>query len=135
MSAWALRVALYDKLTGDMSLQNLIGNPVRLYDDVAADAAFPFATFGDSDVRDWSTASDRGAEHTVSLHVWSRYEGHKEAQEILDAIEACLHDASLSLSGHTLVNIQFISNQIIRDPDGATTHGVIRFRAVTEVNA
>lgn len=132
MSGWALRQALYATLLADDGLKAIVGDPVRLYDDVPAGATFPFITFGDSDIRDWSTKDGPGAEHTVTLNVWSRYEGHMEAQLILEAIEAALEDAAPTLSGHTLVNLLFVSGQIIRDPDGATTHGTIRFRAVTE---
>ena len=132
MSGWALRQALYTAITGDAGVKALIGDPARIYDDVPAGAAFPFVTFGDSNIRDWSTMDGTGAEHTVTLNAWSRYEGHKEAQQILDALEALLHDVSLAPGGHTLINMRFVSSQIIRDPDGATTHGVIRFRAVTE---
>ena len=135
MSGWALRQALYAALLADAGLKALVGDPVRLYDDVPAGAAFPFITFGDSDIRDWSTMTEQGAEHTVTLNVWSRYEGHKEAQDILDALEAALQDAPLSLTGHALINLQFVSSQIIRDPDGATTHGTLRLRAVTEPTA
>ncbi len=129
---WALREALYTALTGDTALQALIGNPARVHDDVPPDAAFPFVTFGDADASDWSTKESLGAEHTVTLHAWSRYEGHKEAQQILETIEALLHDANLTLTGHALVNLRFVSSGIVRDPDGATAHGFIRFRAVTE---
>lgn len=129
---WALRQALYTALTGDAVLQALIGDPARVYDDVPADAAFPFVTFGDAAANDWSAAGTLGSEHLITLHVWSRYEGHKEAQQILEALEALLHDASLSPTGHALINLRFVSSGIIRDPDGATTHGFIRFRAVTE---
>lgn len=130
---WALRQALYTMLSGDAGLQALIGNPARVYDDVPADGAFPFVTFGDGAAQDWSTSDSLGAIHTITLHAWSRYEGHKEALEIIETLEALLHDAALSPAGHTLVNLRFVSSGIIRDPDGATTHGFIRFRAVTEV--
>ena len=129
---WALRTAVFAAIAGDTSIQALIGNPARIYDDVSADAAFPFVTLGDGDTRAWSTKDETGTEHTITLNVWSRYEGHKECQQILEALQTALHDAALSLTGHRLVNLRFTSSGIIRDPDGATTHGVMRFRAVTE---
>ncbi len=129
---WALRTALYGAIAADAGVKALIGDPARIYDDVAADATFPFVTLGDGDARIWATKDSAGAEHAVTLHAWSRYEGHKECQQIIEALQDALHDASLILTGHTLVNLRFVSSGIIRDPDGATTHGVIRFRAVTE---
>jgi len=131
---WALRQALYTALLGDAGLQALIGNPARVYDDVPASASFPFVTFGDADAADWSASETLGGEHTVTLHAWSRYDGHLESPQILEALEALLQDATLTLSGHSLINLRFVSSGIVRDPDGATTHGFIRFRAVTEQN-
>ncbi len=130
---WALRQVLYTSITGDAGVQALIGNPARVYDDVPADGVFPFVSFGDGAVQDWSTSDGVGAIHTITLHAWSRYEGHKEALQIIEALEALLHDAVLLPTGHALINLRFVSSGIIRDPDGATTHGFIRFRAVTEV--
>lgn len=129
---WALRQAIYAAIAADAGVKALIGDPARIYDDVAADAIFPFVTLGDGDVRAWSTKDETGSEHTITLHAWSRYEGHKECQQILEALQDALHDASLSVTGHVLVNLRSVSSGVIRDPDGATTHGVIRFRAVTE---
>ncbi len=130
--AWALRAAIYAALTGDGGLQVLIGNPARVYDDVPAAAIFPFVTLGEGSASDWSTMTERGAEHLITLHVWSHYEGHKEAADILGLMEALLHDAGLSLSGHALVDLSAQGSEILRDPAAAITHGVIRFRAVTE---
>ncbi len=130
--AWELRTAIYAAITADAGLQALIGDPARVYDDVPPGASFPFITLGAGSASDWSTMTERGAEHLITLHVWSRYEGHKEALAILAALEALLHDASLTLSGHALVNLSVQGTEVLRDPSGNTTHGVIRFRAVTE---
>lgn len=130
--AWALRKAIYAALTGDASLQALIGDPARVYDDVPPGASFPFVTLGAGSASDWSTMTERGAKHLITLHVWSRYEGHMEALSILEAIETLLHDASLNLDGQALVNLAVQATEVLRDPSGNITHGVIRFRGVTE---
>ncbi len=43
-----------------------------------------------------------------------------------------LHDAALALDGHALVNLRCETADTMRDPDGITVHGRLRFRAVTE---
>ena len=69
----------------------------------------------------------------VTLHVWSRGSGRKEALEIMGAARVVLHDQTLSLSGHRLVNLRHTFSEVRRDTDGETYHGIVRFRAVTEV--
>jgi hypothetical protein len=98
----------------------------------SATAAFPYATFGDARVGDWSTGTEEGAEHRLILHVWSRERGKTEAWVVIEAIRGVLHDAALALDGHALVNLRFEAGDVGRDPDGITWHGVARFRAVTE---
>jgi len=105
---------------------------VKIYDDVPRDTDFPYVTFGQSVERDWSTGTEEGCEHLVSLHVWSRFNGRREVLEISAVIQASLHDQTLNLSGNRLVNIRHDFSDARRDGDGETYHGIVRFRAVTE---
>lgn len=130
-AAWALQTALYQRLVADTALAALIGG-ARIYDDVPRDATFPYVTFGPVTVRDFSTGTETHHEHAVALHVWSRAAGRKETHEILGAVQDAVHEAGLTLAGHRLVNLRFETSETRRDPDGETTQGVIRFRAVTE---
>ena len=82
--------------------------------------------------RDWSTSTDTGDEHTVTLHAWSRGKGRRETFSILGAIQAALHDQTLVLDGHRLINLRHDFSDARRDPDGETLHGIARFRAITE---
>ncbi len=86
-------------------------------------------------ILDWSTGTETGAEHRLTLHVWSRERGKSECLAVMEAVEAVLHDAALMLDGHALINLRFETADAGRDPDGITWHGVMRFRAVTEVTA
>ena len=128
---WALQKAMHARLTADPAVASLLGGP-RVYDDVPRGAAFPYLTFGLSSARDWSTGGEVGSEHIVTLHVWSRAAGRRETHEIMGAARAALHDAALALDGHRLVNLRHEFSEARRDPDGDTTHGIARFRAVTE---
>jgi hypothetical protein len=130
-ASWALQQSIFAALTGDAALANLLGGP-RVYDDVSVRAEFPFMTFAQSNERDWSTGTEAGEEHFLTLHIWSRAHGRKETQEIIGAVREVLHDQSLSLSGYRLVNLRHEFSDARREADGETYHGIVRYRAVTE---
>jgi hypothetical protein len=131
-AGFALQKAIFAKLTSDAATLAALGGP-RIYDDAPARAEFPFVTFGQSTERDWSTGTDEGYEHLVTLHVWSRARGRKETEAVIAAARQALHDQDLTLSGHRLINLRHEYSDVRRDSDGATFHGIARFRAVTEV--
>jgi len=133
-AGFALQKAIFEKLTSDAPTLAALGGP-RVYDDAPARTEFPFVTFGQSSERDWSTGSDEGYEHLVTLHVWSRARGRREAEQVIAAARAALHDQDLMLSGHRLINLRHEFSEARRDSDGETFHGIARFRAVTEVEA
>lgn len=130
-ATWALQKAVFTALSGSASLSSLIGAG-KIYDDVPRDADFPYLTFGQSQVRDWSTASDTGHEHIFTLHVWSRENGRREVQEVMGVLEEVLHDTELMLDGHRLINLRHEFAESRRELDGDTYRGIIRYRAVTE---
>ncbi len=80
----------------------------------------------------WSTGSEAGEEHILTLHVWSRAGGRQESYEIIEAIKGVLHDKALMLTDHDLVNLRHEFSEVRQDPDGDTYHGILRYRAVTE---
>lgn len=126
-----LQKAVFARLSGDGALVTLLGGP-RVYNDVPRGAALPYVTIGESSVRDWSTGSEEGHEHLLSILVWSRANGEREVHLILAAVEAALHDAALTVAGQRLVNLRHEFSEIRRDADGETSRGLMRFRAVTE---
>lgn len=131
-SLWALQAAVFTALTGDATLQGLIGNPARVYDAVPQDAVFPYAVIGQVSGKPWDTKTSDGMEAVLEVHTWSRYAGMKEAKDIMAAVTAVLDDQALSVAGHTLVNLRFESSQTSLENDGITRHGVQKFRAVTQ---
>ena len=133
-ASWELQKSLYGALVGDVSLTTLL-NGAKVYDDVPQGTAFPYVTIGESTVRDWSTGSEDGLEHILTLHVWSRAHGRKEVQEIMDAVSTVLHDSALSVAGHSLINLRHELSEARRESDGETYHGIVRYRAVTEAAA
>ena len=133
-AAWQLQSSIYQILIADAPLNGLLGG-AKVYDDVPRGTAFPYVTIGESLVRDWSTGSDEGNEHIVTVHAWSRAKGRKEVQSIVQAVRDALHDRQIPLSGHTLINLRQELSDARRERDGETYHGIVRYRAVTEVDS
>lgn len=130
-ASWSLQQAVYAALSGNAGLTALLGAE-RIYDDTPQTAPYPYITLGQTSSRDWGAGSEDGEEHTLTLHVWSQEGGRGEAQRIMGAIRDVLHDRALTLAGHRLVNLRHELSDARRDPDGATIHGLVRYRAVTE---
>ena len=126
-----LQASIFQTLTGDAQLVGLLGGP-KVFDRIPERAAFPYLTLGRTAVVDWSTGSEEGAEHVLTLHVWAKGGGKAETFAIMDQVTTKLHDAHLSLNGHTLVNLRLQFAEARQEPDSPTYHGILRFRAVTE---
>jgi Protein of unknown function (DUF3168) len=127
----ALQTAVFAALTANAALTARLGGP-RIHDHVPPSAPTPYVTFGQSIERDWSTGSEEGREHTLTLNVWSRSPGRRETHEIAALVRAALHNAALVLTGHRLVNLRHELTESRRDPDGETFQAILRFRATTE---
>ena len=125
---FALQTTIYSTLSGDNTLTNTLGAGV--FDEVLENATYPFVSLGEETAIDYSTKNEDGGEFTINIHVWSQYKGSKQTKEIMDRIHDLLHDSSLSVSGFNLANLRFEFSDILRDPDGVTRHGVMRFRAI-----
>jgi hypothetical protein len=130
-AAAALRAAIHDALSADGALTALLGGP-KVYDEPPRAAAFPYVTLGEARVSDFSTGSEPGQEHQITLHAWSRQGGHREAHLISGALLQALDDAPLTLADHRLVNLRFAVADVRREADGRTYHALVRFRAMTE---
>ncbi len=127
-SSWELQEAIYTALTGDAPLMAMISG---VHDHVPQDTAFPYITIGASTAREWGAAAVDGVESTLILHVWSRSRGRKEVKQITAEIHRVLHDADLTVTGHGLIWLRFEQSRSLLDADGATYHGIVRFRALT----
>src|SRR5512140_2234142 len=97
VASWALQRSVYRALADSSDLTTLLGG-ARIYDDAPQGAAFPVIPLGQSVVRDWSTGTEDGAEHDLTLHVWSRAGGKKQVHAIIESLRAVLHDQPLVLA-------------------------------------
>lgn len=124
--ALAFQKAIVTRLNGST---NAGGN---VFDSVPPSDPFPRITVGEGQsLLDQADCYD-GTESILDVHVWSRSPGYPEAKAIADQVRTLLHDADLTLDGHTLGLIEFTSAQMLRDPDGITSHIAMSFRALSQ---
>lgn len=138
-ASWPLQQAIYTAITGAAAVQALLGNPARVYDRVPrGEPTYPYVTLGETTVTDAGAKGGVNIDHhTIALHVWSRYDGHKETKQILDAIRDALHhQTGLTVTGHTLVELTHEFTEMFGEDnqDGVTWHGVARYGAITQAN-
>lgn len=129
-SFWATQTAIYSALTGAAAVTALVST--RVYDEVQQNATFPYIEIGEAVGEDWGTKTRHGLDQSISIHIWSRYAGMKEAKQIANAIHDALHDATLTISGHDAILCRFEFGEFLLDPDGLTRHGIVRYRVVTQ---
>lgn len=142
----AVQQAIFTLLRGDAGLAALLANSIiggdtankAVYDvppqvaDSASDSAFPYLVIGDRTVAEFATDDVDGQEHTVTIHAWVRAHGKKTVLQVLDAVYAALHDASLTVTGHSAVFCFFEFSGLVPDENPKVQHGAIRFRIVTQ---
>jgi hypothetical protein len=128
--AFALQQAIAAVLKANAEVAELIGP--RVYDRVPPKPQYPYGTIGDDrTVPDRADAYD-GSEVAITLHAWSQAPGSQEARRIRDAMREALHLAELDVAGFHLVDLAVVESLAFRDPDGLTTHAVLRLRAQLE---
>jgi hypothetical protein len=66
------------------------------------------------------------------VHVWSRYRGRKQVQDLIAEVDRILDGTDPPLVGHRLVNLSTVFWTALREPDGEVYRGTVRLRAVTE---
>jgi Protein of unknown function (DUF3168) len=94
-ASWSLQRGIYQALANSSELGVLLGG-TRIDGDAPRAASYPFISLGQSLIRDWSTGTEEGAEHLLTLHVWSRAGGKKQVHNIIEAIQSTLHDQPLT---------------------------------------
>jgi hypothetical protein len=130
-AAEALQRAVFAALSADAGLQALLGGP-HVFDGAPRNAAAPYVHLGEMAARDWSTATDEGAEIGFAVVAWSRQDGRSEALAIAGRVRMLLHDAALAVEGWRLVNLRHLATETARAEKADGRRAVARFRAVME---
>jgi hypothetical protein len=129
-ASWALQQAVFATMSTSEAVRDIAGE--RVFDAVPRGAAFPYIVVGDASETNASTATEEASEHSLEIRVWSRGGGTREIKLVAEAVREALDGAELTLDGHALIDVRFVSADFARESDGETYRAVMRFRAVTE---
>ncbi len=129
-----LQRVVYERASGDSELALIMGHELaEFYDYVPEDAVLPYISYQLIQSDEDDTTTTTGFVTTFALHVWSQAEGSREAHRIMQRLYQLFHlKTDFTLELYRLINLTYTFSEVLRDPDGQTYHGVIRFRAVLD---
>ena len=123
--------AVHATLNDDAELNGLIGVDA-IFDRLLSRPKLPAIVFGECETKDYSTATETGYEHLLTIEVWSEAHGRRALQAIEARTRALLHDADLPLLGAVLVSLLFRKTRVRRVARNDYFVAEMQFRAVTE---
>ncbi|KRB50167.1 hypothetical protein ASE04_16510 [Rhizobium sp. Root708] len=126
-----LLTAIHARLTGDAELLGMIGED-GIRDRLVTGRKLPCVLIGEVVSNDYSTSTEGGEEHLLSLEIWIDAGGRKQAQQVASRLHALLQDAALDLGQHHLVSLLHVRTQSRREAKTKLYVAELRFRAVTE---
>lgn len=133
--SWPLQEGIFQVLTGAPPVAAVLGN--RIYDappplegDQAVDGLY--ALIGDEAVEDWSTGSDRGARHVVTVAIYAPRHGFGEAKRAAGAVSDAMLGGAFALSRGRVVNVRFLDGRTRREDKNALRRIDLRFGLVVE---
>ena len=104
----------------------------KVFDENPVNEAYPYIVMGEITAKDWSDKSEDGMEVYSTIHVWSRYHGRKEADEMSDmVIQALASPLNLGASFREALGM-FDGYDLMVDLDGKTRHGIVRMKYYIE---
>ena len=125
----AIQTVIYQTLTAHAPLMAMVKG---VFDDVSEDQTFPYVTIGESTPNENDTVAVFSDDSTITVHVWSRYEGRSETKRIQGAIYDALHRAKPTYSGYNIMGVDWVSSDSFIDTDGEPRHGVQVFRILID---
>lgn len=128
----ALQEGLYDLLTGDATLDGLIGG---VYDGAPEEVEPPYVVIGEMNSTPDGVHGKEGRATSAVLHTWTRAESHRPGNQIGARLVALLthQEAVLDalVAGHTVWRVEHEFSQTLVDPEPGIRHRVDRFRIWT----
>lgn len=130
---WAVQDAVYDVLSADATLETLLGgtpSAPKVYDEVPGNTTFPYVVMGDATETREDTIGKWRKSVTLGIEAWSRYEGWKNLEQIVDRIAILLDGVALTITGYTHVRTIHDKTVVGRDADGVTRRALIFLRVL-----
>jgi Protein of unknown function (DUF3168) len=105
--------------------------PVPVLDRAGENQSYPFASIGEFIAGESDTLREQSIDFDVTVHVWSRQAGMQECQQMMAKAKDALDRQVLPVTGFQWVTTIWEYAQTLREPDGKTRHGILRFRVMT----
>ncbi|MDE1159314.1 MAG: DUF3168 domain-containing protein [Neorhizobium sp.] len=127
----ALLAAIWQALSDDAAIVARVGvDGIR--DRLLPHPVLPAIVFADIETTDLATATEPGEAHRLTIEVWSRADGRREAEEIAALVRRRLDDRPPVLDAIALVSLLYTGGRSRRDARTGAFLSELRFRAVTE---
>jgi hypothetical protein len=133
--SWPLQQGVFQLLGNDPAVTAHVGG--RIYDaplppEAEAEPDGVYVTLGDETVRDWSTATDHGAQHLLTVAVHAPRRGFAAAKQAAGAISDALLSGAIGMSRGRVVLVRFVGARTRRTEGGALRRIEMRFRVTAE---
>ena len=119
-----VQTAIYDALTPALA-------PAPVVDQAGPNQVFPYATIGEFVAGHNDTLGERAIDLDVTVHLWSREQGMQECQLLMKKAINALDRKALPATGFQWVTTIWQFGQTLRESDGVTRHGILRFQVMT----
>lgn len=135
-SRWEVQQAVAARLLAVSAVTALVGT--RIYDDVPdgeiaeSSSKDGYLAIGPMSAVDDSDKSESGVAITFTISAFSTYRGFGRVRQIQAAVHGALHRHALSVTGHEVTLLQFLSSDEARDQDGLTRESLARYVVITE---
>jgi len=127
--SFELQKTIFTTLNSDNTITSTFSATV--HDHVPQGTSFPYIVIGEETMTDESSTKTLDFNNfTLTIHIFSRNRGRKEAKQIMARIYELLHNQNLSVTGADHINTRFEFSDVIKENDGLTYHGVQRFRTI-----
>ena len=136
--SWPLQEGIYsaicaNQVCGEFFAHRVFDGPAPFQGDAEVEGLF--LTLGDEQVRDWSTGTDSGAEHLVTLTVHAPRRSFGEAKQAAAAVSDALLLGAVTLTRGRVINARFTEARTRRLERDALRQIEMRFRFVVEDTA
>jgi hypothetical protein len=128
LRSWTIQQAVYGALTEDATLMSLVGG---VYDNPPQNTNPPYVTLGDSTSAPDDLLIESGSQETLTIQVWTKDGGMRLVKQIMERIYIALHAKRFVISGTLLVSCVNELAEALREADGETRRGIMRFRIST----
>lgn len=123
----ALRAAVRTYLLSQSDLTAMISG---VFETAPANAQYPYVTFGDDRIDDWSTQTFTGTSHQLLINTWSQSHNFGELYGVHRLLRQRLLSQNITLPDFKLVGLFKEEERFLVDRRRNVRLGVLRYRAL-----